>query len=122
MSQDLSNTLRTLADTAVRHAQGRLKLLQLEIGEERERLVEILQRGVLAAFAALATLHLMLFSLIALTWNTPLRYPVLVFLLLVMSAVTILAFRRYLVAIGSVSMLFKLSLGELEKDRSALDE
>lgn len=122
MSQDLSETLRTLAETAVRHARGRLKLLQIEVAEERERLVQILQAGLIAAFSALITVHVLLFSLIALAWDTPARYPVLLGVLLALVILTWIAIRRYLIVLNSVSTLFTVSLGELQKDRAAMDE
>ena len=122
MSQDLSETLCTLVETGVRHAQGRLKLLQIEVGEERERLVRILERGLIAAFSALVTVHLLLFSMIAVSWHTPARYPVILGLLLLMFALTLVAVRRYRAALKTDSTLFAVSLGELQKDRAVMDE
>ncbi|SEP74617.1 Putative Holin-X, holin superfamily III [Solimonas aquatica] len=85
--------MQRLLRTALDYARVRAELLEVEFNAERERLGSMLYRALLLSLAVLTTLQLGAALLIALSWNTRWRLPVLLGLLLSAVVASLLAWQ-----------------------------
>lgn len=113
-------SLKQVIATLLATAQNRVELFAVELQEEKCRLVEsILCAAAVAAFGMM-TLTLVTFTLVALFWESG-RLIVLVGLSLLYLGGTAWAWRLLQVRLKSRSA-FSGTLGELNKDRAALQD
>jgi uncharacterized membrane protein YqjE len=70
-------SVRELGRTVLDMLHTRLELLTVELGQERDRLAELLLYGALLVLLVLLTLVLGAMLMVALFWDTPQRLPVI---------------------------------------------
>lgn len=122
MREDVSSTLRHLSTSLVEHAHTRLALLKTEIAEERSRLGGMLWRAVFAILAGFMTAEIVVLVVVAAFWDTPYRWTSLAVLAVASVAGAAACWRSLQVHLERTSSLFEASLGELRKDREALEK
>jgi uncharacterized membrane protein YqjE len=120
MNSSIVDTLRSLARGLVDMAENRLKLVQLELGDEADRLGTLLARLIVTALSGLLTVQFAALLLLALVWDTPWRVTAMFALMLFAAGVTAYAWSAYLDAQQRTTPIFDSTLGELRKDRSTL--
>ena len=122
MKEDILHVVRRLGLSLVDSAHDRLKLLQVDLADELDRLGSLLTQQILVALSALFTLQLLSMALLAVIWDTVWRVPVSFALALIAALGTVLVYRTYLALKGRTRSVFASSLEELEKDRGALEK
>ena len=121
MKEDVVETVRRLGNGVVDMLQGRLKLLQNELGDELDRLGGLLARQILVALSGLLTIQFLVLIVLALTWDTPWRVPAMIIITLLAAVATALAYSAYTAHRQRRSPMFAASIRELEEDRRALE-
>lgn len=91
----IQTRVQRLLRSAADYARVRMELLELELNAERERLGAVLRRGLVLALTLLSTLQLSAALLVALSWDTPWRLPILLGLVLFAIAGSLLAWRAF---------------------------
>lgn len=121
MKEDVVETVRRLGNGVVDMLQGRLKLLQNELGDELDRLGGLVARQILVALSGLLTIQFLVLIVLALTWDTPWRVPAMIIITLLAAGATALAYSAYTAHRQRGSPMFAASIRELEEDRRALE-
>lgn len=114
----LSDTLRRLVAQSMNVLQGRFELFKLEIHEERVRLGQLLGRGLLAALSIFLAVQLIAMLIVALTWDTQWRIPVVVGLAVTCIVVALRAVHSYRAV--AASTLFEDSVNALAEDKQEI--
>jgi uncharacterized membrane protein YqjE len=121
LHQELTQRLQQFGSTALEFLQGRIALLQWELAQERARLGTMISRALLAGFFLLLSVQLLAMLLVALTWDTPWRVPVIAGLLGGAFVVTAALAWGYRAKRQQDLPLFSNTLHELAKDRQSLE-
>ena len=111
----LSDTLRRLVAQSMNVLQGRFELFKLEIHEERVRLGQLLSRGLLAALSIFLAVQLIAMLIVALSWDTQWRIPVVVGLAVTCIVIALRAAASYRAVVSST--LFEDSANALAEDK-----
>jgi uncharacterized membrane protein YqjE len=117
----LVQSLKLLAVGAVSQASSRLRLLALEIVEERDRVLALLVAALVACFFVFLAAVFGAVLIIAAYWDTPSRLMAIGWIAGGSLIVAVLAVLFFLYRVKKPSTLFNHSLSELEKDRKAVE-
>lgn len=120
MKEDVVETVRRLGNGVLDMLQGRLELLQTELGDELDRLGGLLARQILVALSGLLTVQFLVLIVLALTWDTPWRVTAMILITLLAAGATALSYNAYTAHRHRRSPMFAASIRELEEDRRAL--
>lgn len=121
LKDDLMETVRRLGHGLVDAAQNRLRLVQIELAEELDRLGVLLARQVLIAALALLTAQCFGLIVVALAWDTRWRLESTLVLGALAAAATAAAYRSYRSHRARSAPILARTLDELDKDRHALE-
>lgn len=121
MKEDVVETVRRLGNGVLDMLQGRLELLQTELGDELDRLGGLLARQILVALSGLLTVQFLVLIVLALTWDTPWRVTAMILITLLAAGATALSYNAYTAHRQRRSPMFAASIRELEEDRRALE-
>lgn len=116
----LSDSLRRVLAQSMNVVQGRFELFKLEIDDERQRLGQVLSRGLLAALSIFLAVQLIALLLVALVWDTPWRLPVVVGLAVTCVVIALRAVKAYQAV--AASSLFEASTQALAEDQQEITE
>lgn len=116
----LSDSLRRVLAQSMNVVQGRFELFKLEIDDERQRLGQVLSRGLLAALSIFLAVQLIALLLVALVWDTPWRLPVVVGLAVTCVVIALRAVKAYQAV--AASSLFEASNQALAEDQQEITE
>jgi uncharacterized membrane protein YqjE len=122
MSQtSLVQSVKQLILGTLAQASSRLRLLALEIAEERDRVLALLVAALIACFFVFLAVIFGAMLVIAVYWDTPSRLAAIEWLGGGSLIVAILAVLFFLYRVRRPTTLFNHSLSELEKDRKAAE-
>lgn len=117
----LGTRLRRLAGNLLGYAQNRLELLGVELAQERARVGSVLTCGLLMMLFGMLTLQFGALLLVALSWDSAWRVPVIATLSALALAATVVSAWAWARKRQSASALFVSSSAEIGKDRRALE-
>lgn len=117
----LVQSLRQLLVGAISQTSSRLRLLALEVIEERDRVLALLVAALVACFFVFMAVILGALLIIAAYWDTASRLAVIGWLTGGAFLVAVLAVVFFIYRVKKPTTLFNHSLSELEKDRKAVE-
>ncbi|SDV47722.1 phage holin family protein [Chitinasiproducens palmae] len=119
--QSLVDAVRQLSVGAVSQAGARLKLLGLELAEERERVIALLVAALTACFFVFLAAVFGALLVVVHYWDTPQRLAAVLWLAIGAVIVAVAAVAFFIYRVKQPISIFSHSLGELEKDQRALE-
>ncbi|MCY0387619.1 phage holin family protein [Robbsia sp. Bb-Pol-6] len=117
----LVQSLRQLLVGAISQTSSRLRLLALEVIEERDRVLALLVAALVACFFVFMAVIFGAVLIIAAYWDTPSRLAAIGWLAGGAFLVAVLAVVFFIYRVKKPTTLFNHSLSELEKDRKAVE-
>ncbi|MGI4860877.1 MAG: phage holin family protein [Janthinobacterium lividum] len=117
----LVQSLRQLLVGAISQTSSRLRLLALEVIEERDRVLALLVAALVACFFVFIAVIFGAVLIIAAYWDTPSRLSSIGWLAGGSFLVAVLAVVFFVYRVKKPTTLFNHSLSELEKDRKAVE-
>ncbi len=117
----LVQSVRHLLLGVVSQTSSRLRLLALELTEERDRVLALLVAALIACFFVFLAVVFGAMLIVADYWDTPYRLAAIGWLAAGALIVAVLAVLFFLYRVKKPTTLFNHSLSEFEKDRKAVE-
>lgn len=117
----LVQSVKHLVIGAISQTSSRLRLLALEVIEERDRVLALLVAALIACFFVFMAVIFGALLIIASYWDTPSRLAVIGWMTGGALIVAVLAVLFFVYRVKKPSTLFNHSLSEFEKDRKAVE-
>lgn len=119
--QSLVEAVKDLSIGLVSQASARLRLLGLELAEERGRVISLVVAALAACFFVFLAVIFGALLIVANYWDTPQRIASIIWLAVIALLIAIAAVAFFIVRVKAPTSLFSHSLGELDKDQQALE-
>jgi len=117
----LVQSIRHLILGTIAQTSSRLRLLALEITEERDRVLALLVAALVACFFVFMAAIFAAILVIATYWDTPYRFAAIGWIAGASFLIAVAAVGFFVYRVKKPTTLFNHSLSEFEKDRKAVE-